>query len=50
MYRDHHDVIDHHGVPTVDFRTGAPAHRQCARAKVIDEILFIEAGGTISTL
>ncbi len=48
FYQEHAGIIERHRVPTLDFRTGQPTHRQYSRAKVIDMIFFIE-GGTIRT-
>jgi hypothetical protein len=48
FYQEHAAIIERHRIPTLDFRTGQPTHRQYSRAKVIDMIFFIE-GGTIRT-
>jgi hypothetical protein len=42
FYDDHREVIDQHRDYTLDFATGQPTHRRYSRAKVIDEIFYIE--------
>jgi hypothetical protein len=49
FYADHQEVIDRHRVPTLDAATGRPMQVLYTRAKVIDQIFFIEGGGSIST-
>ena len=50
FYGDHREVIGHHRESTLDFATGLPTHRRYTRAKVIDEIFFIEGGSNDSAL
>jgi hypothetical protein len=42
FYDEHHEVIERNRVHTLDFATGHPTPRRYTRAKVIDEIFFIE--------
>jgi hypothetical protein len=42
FYDIHRGVIDQHRDYTLDFTTGQPTQRQYTRAKVIDEIFYIE--------
>lgn len=46
FYREHHEVIDRHREHTLDFATGQPTQRRYTRAKVIDQIFFIEGRST----
>jgi hypothetical protein len=48
FYEDHRDVIEKHRNHTLDFVSGCPTHRSYTRAKVIDEIFFIEGQGGVS--
>jgi hypothetical protein len=50
FYEDHREVIEYHRECTLDFATGQPTHRPYTRAKVIDEIFFIEGRGEVSAL
>jgi hypothetical protein len=50
FYVDHREVIDGHRESTLDVTTGLPTQRLYTRAKVIDQIFFIEGGGSISEL
>jgi hypothetical protein len=45
FYQDHHEQIDQHRGYTLDFGTGTLTERRYTRAKVIDEIFYIEGGG-----
>jgi hypothetical protein len=42
FYDDHREVLERHREYTLDFATGQPARRRYTRAKVIDEIFYIE--------
>jgi hypothetical protein len=42
FYDDHHEVIERYREPTLEFATGQPTQRRYTRAKVIDEIFYIE--------
>jgi hypothetical protein len=42
FYDDHHDEIEHHRNATFDFATGKLSQRRYTRAKVIDEVFYIE--------
>jgi hypothetical protein len=50
FYVDHQEVIERHRVPTLDVATGEPTQRRYTRAKVIDQVFFIEGGGSLSEL
>jgi hypothetical protein len=50
FYVDHREIIDQHLQPTLVVVTGRPTQRLYTRAKVIDQIFFIEGGGSLSTL
>ena len=50
FYDKHHDVIDGHRERTLDFGSGKPADRLYSRAKVIDEIFYIQGGGNVTRL
>jgi hypothetical protein len=50
FYVDHREVIDGHRSFTLDVATGLPTQRLYTRAKVIDQIFFIEGGGNLSAL
>jgi hypothetical protein len=50
FYTDHHEVIDRYRVPTLDVATGRPTERLYTRAKIVDQIFFIEGGGSITML
>ena len=50
FYADHHEVIDRHRESTLDVATGLPTQRLYTRAKVIDQIFFIEGGGSVTVL
>jgi hypothetical protein len=50
FYDDHREAIERHRECTLDFATGQPGHRPYTRAKVIDEIFFIEGRGSVSAL
>jgi hypothetical protein len=45
FYQEHHEVIERNREYTLDFDTGKLTDRRYTRAKVIDEIFFIEGGG-----
>jgi hypothetical protein len=47
FYREHGDVIEHYRECTLDFATGHPTYCPYTRAKVIDEISFIEGRGSV---
>jgi hypothetical protein len=42
FYDRHREVIECHREYTLDFSTGQPTRRRYTRAKVIDEIFYIE--------
>jgi hypothetical protein len=42
FYHDHQEIIDSHRDFTLDFASGQPTRRRYTRAKVIDEIFYIE--------
>ena len=50
FYDDHREVIERQRVCTLDFATGQQTQRLYTRAKVIDEIFYIEGRGSFSTL
>jgi hypothetical protein len=50
FYADHHEVVDRYREPTLDATAGKPTRRLYTRAKVIDQIFFIEGGGSVTTL
>ena len=50
FYDDHREVIGQHRERTLDFATGQPTQRRHTRAKVIDEIFYIEGRGNARTL
>jgi hypothetical protein len=45
FYDDHREVIERNLGPTLDFATGQQTQLRYTRAKVIDQIFFIEGGG-----
>lgn len=47
---DHREVIERHREFTLDFATGQPTQRRYTRAKVIDEIFYVEGRGGASAL
>ena len=49
FYDDHREVIEQHRECTLDFATGQPTQRRYTRAKVIDEIFYIEGRGNART-
>ena len=48
FYDDHHEVIEQYRECTLDFATGQPTQHRYTRAKVIDEIFYIEGQGNAS--
>jgi hypothetical protein len=50
FYDGHREMIESHRECTLDFATGEPTHRRYTRAKVIDEIFFIEGRPSVSVL
>jgi len=50
FYDDHREVIERHRECTLDFATGQPTQRRYTRAKVIDEIFYIEGRSGVSAL
>jgi hypothetical protein len=50
FYDDHREVIEGHRECTLDFATGRPTQRRYTRAKVIDEIFYIQGRGGASAL
>jgi hypothetical protein len=50
FYDDHREVIERHWECTLDFATGQTTQRRYTRAKVIDEIFYIEGRGNASAL
>lgn len=50
FYDDHHDVIDRHREPTLEFGSQQLARRSYTRAKIIDEIFYIQGGGTLTRI
>jgi hypothetical protein len=50
FYDDHREVIEQHRECTLDFATGQATQRRYMRAKVIDEIFYIEGRGNASAL
>jgi hypothetical protein len=49
FYTEHQEQIERYREPTIDAATGRPTQRRYTRAKVIDQIFFIEGGGNAST-
>ncbi len=45
FYDDHHEVVERQRECTIDFATGQPTQRRRTRAKVIDEVFYIEGRG-----
>lgn len=50
FYDDHREVVEQHRECTLDYTTGQPTQRRYTRAKVIDEIFYIEGRGDVSAL
>jgi hypothetical protein len=50
FYDEHHEVIERYQDCTLDFATGQPTQHRYTRAKVIDEIFYIEGRGRIMAL
>lgn len=50
FYDDHREVIEQFRECTLDFATGQPTERRYTRAKVIDEVFYIEGRGGVSAL
>ena len=50
FYDEHHELIDRYQDCTLDFATGQPTQHRYTRAKVIDEIFYIEGRSRISAL
>jgi hypothetical protein len=50
FYDEHYEVIEQYREYTLDFTTGQPTQRRYTRAKVIDEIFYIEGRGDVSAL
>ena len=50
FHDDHREVIEEHREYTLDFTSGQPTQRRYTRAKVIDEIFYIEGRGGTSAL
>jgi len=50
FYDDHRAVIEQYRECTLSFATGQPTQRRYTRAKVIDEIFYIEGRGGVSAL
>lgn len=50
FYEGHREEIERYREPTLDFTTSGRTQRCYTRAKVIDEIFFIEGGGSVSAL
>lgn len=48
FYDSHQQAIECSREYTLDFSTGQPTHRRYTRAKVIDEVFFIEGLGAVS--
>jgi hypothetical protein len=48
FYDDHREVIEQHRDRTLDFTTGRQTQRHYTRAKVIDEIFYIEGRGGVT--
>ena len=48
FYDEYREVIDRYRDRTLDFATGQPTQHRYTRAKVIDEIFYIEGRGRIS--
>jgi hypothetical protein len=47
FYLDHQGTIDRHRDQTFQFGSPCPASRRYTRAKVIDEVFYIQGGGTL---
>ena len=50
FYHDHHEAIDRHRDPTLQFGSKQPANRTYTRAKVIDEVFYVQGGGTLTQI
>jgi|HubBroStandDraft_1064217.scaffolds.fasta_scaffold84406_2 hypothetical protein len=50
FYDDHHEVIDRHREPTLEFSSRQFARRTYTQAKIIDEIFYIQGGGTLTRI
>ena len=50
FYDEHREVIDGYRDRTLDFATGLPTQHRYTRAKVLDEIFYIEGRGGVSVL
>jgi len=48
FYEEHRQTIERHRQYTLDFADGHPTRRPYTRAKVIDEICYIEGQGGVS--
>jgi hypothetical protein len=46
-YQQNADLIERGRLRTLDFETGRHTHRKYTRAKVIDMIFYVKAGGTV---
>jgi hypothetical protein len=44
FYRSNVEIVERHRVSTLDFETGQESKRKYTRAKVIDQIFFVEGG------